>query len=146
VEFEHHFRTSADLGEVKGLRVLFARALTVEGVQGEELEIWKLLFTELVQNAIEHGCTGGGDAIVVQYKVTAEEVVLRTIDPSEGRIAAEDVHSADGGGFLESGRGAGLFLLKAYSDEVAVQRAPHGGTMVRVTRKRGGAGSGKGVV
>lgn len=131
------FRLPNDLEQVPALRGLFERACCDAGVCDDEREAMKLVFTELVNNAIEHGCTRPSDMVEVWFRINDEEVVIEVSDPSDA-LKQEDFTSSDATGFSDTGRGAGLFLVQALSDEVNVRAGEAGGTTVRVVKRRGG--------
>lgn len=128
-----------ELPDVPLARTRFAAHLGSVGVGGDELEGWKLAFTELVNNAIEHGCKNPGDTIRVRWWADAADVVVSVTDPSVGSISTADFEEATCDGFEDTGRGAGLFLIRAWADEVTVSAGEAGGTEVRIRRHREGA-------
>ncbi len=135
------FRLPNDLEQVPALRGLFERSCSEAGVGDDEREKLKLVFTELVNNAIEHGCTRPSDTVEVWFRISEPEVEIEVSDPS-GSLTQEDFTTSDATGFADTGRGAGLFLVQALSDEVTVRPGDRGGTTVRVViRRGGGAGS-----
>lgn len=132
----HTFRLSNDLSEVPSLRDLFVQACVSAGVDQDEMQGQMLVFTELVNNAIEHGCTRPSDCVEGWYRITPTEIVVEITDPSEV-LTNEDFENCDASNFAEQGRGAGLFLVRALTDEINVRPGPNGGTTVRVTKIRG---------
>jgi anti-sigma regulatory factor (Ser/Thr protein kinase) len=137
----HPFHLSNDLAAVPPLRVLFSQACVAAGVADEEREGQTLVFTELVNNAIEHGCTRPTDCVDGWFQITEAAIEIEVTDPSKG-LTNEDFTSSDASGFAETGRGAGLFLIQALTDEISVRRAPAGGTTVcTVKHLHGGGGA-----
>jgi anti-sigma regulatory factor (Ser/Thr protein kinase) len=123
------------LAEVPGLRTRFVDRLRSGGVEGEELEGWALVFTELVNNAIEHGCRCDGDKVRVTWGEDRGRIVVSVANPGSECISEEDFDAADCEDFADTGRGAGLFIIRAWADEVRVH--PRGATTeVEVSRRR----------
>lgn len=131
----HAFRLANDLGQVPALRDLFDHACLAAGVTEEERESSKLVITELVNNAIEHGCSCEADHVEGWYRITERQIEIEVTDPN-GCLTEEDFRNSDASGFSENGRGAGLFLVQALTDEVSVRRADGGGTTVRTVKYR----------
>lgn len=130
-----------DIAAVPQLRDRFEAALVDAGLSAMEIDVWKLLFTELVSNAIEHGCGRNGDRVTLGYAIEVETVVVHTIDPgNHKKLSQDDVHNADASGFTETGRGAGLYLIREFSDEFVVEHVAGGGTRMRVMKRRGSVG------
>jgi len=132
----HTFRLSNDLSEVPSLRDLFVQSCVSAGVDQDEMQGQMLVFTELINNAIEHGCKRSSDCVEGWYRITKDEIVVEVTDPSEVLTNA-DFENSDASNFAENGRGAGLFLVRALTDEINVRPGPNGGTTVRVTKLRG---------
>ena len=132
----HTFRLSNDLSEVPSLRDLFVQSCVSAGVDQDEMQGQMLVFTELINNAIEHGCKRPSDCVEGWYRITKDEIVVEVTDPSEVLTNA-DFENSDASNFAENGRGAGLFLVRALTDEINVRPGPNGGTTVRVTKLRG---------
>jgi len=131
----HPFRLPNDLAEVPAVRDLFVRACTEAGLADEEMQGQMLVFTELVNNAIEHGCKKPGDVVKGFFKISPNQIEMTVTDPGE-RLTADDFTQSDASEFSETGRGAGLFLIKALSDEIDVTPALEGGTTVRIVKHR----------
>lgn len=130
---QHYFRLSNDLAEVPALRERFDRTCAAAGVAEEIREGAKLVITELVNNAIEHGCCLPHHTVEGWYRITADDIEIEVTDPS-GDLTEDDFKSSDASGFVDNGRGAGLFLIQALTDEVTVRRADQGGTTVRIVK------------
>jgi len=129
-----------ELAQVPDLRARFVNALERSGVDGDELQGWTLVFTELVNNAIEHGCLRPGDLVSVQWETVDSEVAVSVRDPGPCELSVQDFDEATCDGFAETGRGAGLFLIRAFVDRVQVGPGPDGGTEIRVVKTRGAGG------
>jgi anti-sigma regulatory factor (Ser/Thr protein kinase) len=136
----HVFRLLNDLTEVPPLRERFARACDVCGVFEEDKQAMMLAFTELVNNAIEHGCRSPDDCVEGWYRITESDIEIEVSDRGEA-LSAEDFANSDPTDFAETGRGAGLFLIQAVTDEIRVTPAEAGGTTVRIVKHRRQAAS-----
>ena len=135
----HPFRLRNDLSEVPPLREQFASACAAEGVIDDDVQALMLVLTELVNNAIEHGCTRPGDVVEGSYRITTADIEIEVSNPSTG-LSEASFQNSDAADFAENGRGAGLFLVRAMTDELSVAPALAGGTTVRVVRHRRTAG------
>ena len=72
-----------------------------------------------------------------------EAVALAVVEPGECKITERDFDSADADAFAENGRGAGLFLIRAFVDVIRIRPAEDG-TEIRITRMRAEPGLGGG--
>jgi len=131
----------ADLQAVPDHRNRFVEWLAQNGVDEAERQPLQLIFDELVNNSVEHGCNGPEDAVAVASHVTDGKVEILVYDPGEGKISGDSFPHGPNGVFEELGRGAGLILVRAFSDEIHVERGPNGGTMIRAVKYRTGAPS-----
>ena len=129
-------RLPSRLSEVPGVRERFERATRDLGVPDAEIDVWKLILTELLNNSIEHGCAGPNEQVVVRWVIEADRIEVAVTDPSEGNVDEESFAESDAGDFTITGRGAGLFLIREFSDEVRVEDADDGGTTVVVIKSR----------
>lgn len=132
----HSFRLPNDLNEVPPLRARFVRACADAGVADEDMQASTLVFIELVNNSIEHGCKRAEDHVEGWYRITETDIEVEVTDPSEV-LTEDDFTNSDASDFAENGRGAGLFLIHALSDEVLVHASPSGGTTIRIVKHRG---------
>ena len=131
------FRLTNDLAEVPQYREHFVEACVRSGIDGDELDAWKLVFTELVCNAIEHGCVAPGDSVRIAYEITPQLVSVDVVDPGECVPELETLFDRTETDFSETGRGAGLILIRHFTDEISVRPdTDEGGTRVRVVRYR----------
>lgn len=141
-----------ELAQVPLLRARFTSSLEAAGVGGDELQGWALTFTEAVNNSVEHGCKNPGDEVAVRWRCDAVAVVVVVRDPGESGMTTQDFDDATCEGFGETGRGAGLFLIRAWADEVHVSSGTdergNAFTETRIERKRepsaGRTGDGRG--
>lgn len=137
MEHTDSHRVPNDLAEVPGLREFFVQACRAAGVDGEELNAWMLVFTELVNNSMEHGCSDPTDCVDVYYSVSETSVELRVTDPGEAGPTLVDLLQRTTSDFAETGRGAGLILVRSFTDEVVVRPGENGGTEIRCVKYRG---------
>ena len=129
------FRLPNDLSEVPGVREHFEAACRAGGVVADELEAWKLVFTELVCNAIEHGCETPTDCVDISYAINATQLELRVTDPGEFAPELRHLFDRKTTNFTETGRGAGLILVREFTDKIDVVKVL-GGTQICVTKYR----------
>lgn len=125
-----------DLSRVPSLRERFVHVCVAAGLSGDDLQVWQLVFTELVCNSLEHACDGPEDQIEVSVSIDARRIEVAVTDPSVGVLDPGTFLDASDDGFLETGRGAGLFLIRSFTDEIHVEPGANGGTRVRVLRLR----------
>ena len=130
-------RVPNDLQAVPIARERFVRWWGDQGVGGEELCAWQLIFDELVNNSIEHGCKTPEDEVSVESRVSEEKVELCVVDPAEGALTEASFPTEPNGAFHDLGRGAGLVLIRAFTDEIHVGPAENGGTLIRAVKYRG---------
>lgn len=130
-------RVPNDLRAVPVAREEFVQWWGSLGIGGDELSAWQLIFDELVNNSIEHGCVQPTDEVAVESRVTVERIELLVVDPGEGTLCEESFPHEPNGVFQETGRGAGLILIRAFTDEIHVQPAENGGTLIRAVKYRG---------
>jgi len=130
------FRPTSDLADVPQLREHFVAACMRASISGDELDAWKLVFTELTCNAIEHGCMCAGDSVEIAYEITATSVSIEVVDPGECRPEFVSLFDRTETDFSETGRGAGLILIRHFTDEIHVRPVEPVGTQVRVLRYR----------
>jgi len=136
VQEKFTFQLTNDLAEVPQYREHFVEACVRACVNGDELDAWKLVFTELVCNAIEHGCGTPGDSVQIAYEITKAIVSVDVVDPGDCRPELETLFDRTETDFSETGRGAGLILIRHFTDEISVRPNDSGGTRVRVVRYR----------
>lgn len=134
-------RVPNDLNAVPVHREQFVSWWGALGMNGDELCAWQLIFDELVNNSIEHGCKFPHDEVTVESRVTIDCVELRVIDPGEGILSEESFPHESDGVFAETGRGAGLFLVRTFTDEIRIESSVNGGTLITVVKYRVGKAS-----
>jgi anti-sigma regulatory factor (Ser/Thr protein kinase) len=125
-----------------------ARKRVVEGigaVEGERSERWlfewKLVVSEALSNAVEHGSPGGaGDPVTVEVFPEGEGVWLAV--RQRGPVKAEGVMEPEGADGKLRERGRGLSLIGQYSGAYFWRELDAGGGELRVW-KPFAAGSGE---
>jgi two-component sensor histidine kinase len=91
-----------------------------DGLEPTRLDDARLLLTELIANAIQHGNLDGADLISVVLRRRADAVVVEVADPGDGVPVVVEPGS---------GNGWGLTLLERLADEWGLEPRPHGGTL-----------------
>ncbi|MEI7910989.1 MAG: SpoIIE family protein phosphatase [Verrucomicrobiota bacterium] len=116
----------ADSALVAPLRNTFIEALSTGGLSEHDLTQWRLVFSELMFNAIVHGAHGdASQAIIMEWSVTPDSISLAAQDPGAGpsdAVLLAPELPADP--TAESGRG--LFIIASFVDEILPWRSPHG--------------------
>ena len=92
-----------------------------DGLEPSRLDDARLLLTELITNAIQHGNLDGADRIAVVLRRRADGLVVKVADPGYGP-PPEDVRTSPGNGW-------GLTLLDRLADEWGLETRPDGGTL-----------------
>ena len=133
---EKLFHVRNDPAEIPRLRATFVEECRAAGVALHELDVWQLVFTEMVQNSLEHGCISPEDTVEVSFSITPTMVELCVTDPGRGGVSQDDVEAANCEGFQETGRGAGLFLIREFTDEFHIRPCEGRGTQIHVVKYR----------
>lgn len=92
-----------------------------DGLEPNRLDDARLLLTELIANAIQHGNLDGADRISVVLRRRADGIVVEVADPGQGAPVAAVEPS--------SGNGWGLTLLERLADEWGLEPRSDGGTL-----------------
>jgi len=139
--FDWFLRIPNRLDLVGSVRGLARSTCEARGMDMEEMQEVLLVLTEVVNNAIEHVAGRGPDGyheVDVQFGISPGEkegrVVARVVDEGEGGVEQSDFDLA-AAPELGNDRGRGLFLVRAYVDELQVSGLPGVGTEVRFTKK-----------
>ena len=109
---------NADVKHIEPIRARFIEFLLSLGIDDAEKEGWKLVFTEAVNNTIEHGSNYNAEKIVkIRWWSTRSSVYIETQDQGSGpdRAKAENPSLPDDP-LAESGRG--LFIMHNFADEM----------------------------
>ena len=93
-----------------------------DGLAPSMLEDARLLLTELITNAIQHGHLERGDRISVTVRREAAGIIVEVADPGDGIPQPSDNDRGSESGW-------GLTLLERLADEWGVEPVPDGGTL-----------------
>jgi anti-sigma regulatory factor (Ser/Thr protein kinase) len=126
-------RIPCDLSLVKPVRDLVASLCRLEGFDDERISEVTLVVTELVNNAIEH--TGPPTTAEIRGGSYEDRLEIAVIDQAPVPLEA-DAFEFDGPPDADNERGRGLFLVKAFADEVRLSRAEGGGNRIEVVWRR----------
>lgn len=122
-----YVRLKSDAREIAPVRDRYLSFLGEAGLEEKEIEGWKMVFTELVANAIKHGSVRSGDMVRVGWWVDQNTVWLSVRDNGNG--PAEEFlenPSLPENPLAEGGRG--LFLIGEFVDQWQHWRSPDGYT------------------
>lgn len=120
---------NADVKQIASIRASFIDFLLSLGIDDTEKEGWKLIFTEAVNNAIEHGSKNDSEKIVsIRWWSTQTSVYVETQDQGTGPdpSTAENPKLPDDP-LAESGRG--LFIMDNFADKITHWRSKDGYTL-----------------
>jgi anti-sigma regulatory factor (Ser/Thr protein kinase) len=122
------------LAFVRPLRKMVEALLLGQGWSEEAVEDAGLVFTELLQNAIEHGSKSDGtETVVVECCVEADAVALQVTDPGTGKDPREVIRrDVTRPVPPDEARGRGLFLVHRLSDRFERAISEAGGCCIRV--------------
>ncbi len=116
----------ADPALVAALRENFINTISNGDLTENDLTQWKLIFSELIFNAICHGAKSDlAKFIHIEWSITGNAIILAAQDPGEGppeELLKSPSLPADP--TAESGRG--LFIIANFADELRHWRGPHG--------------------
>ena len=109
------------------------------GFDEESLHWTAMAVRESVVNAITHGNQSDpGKIVFIDYSVTPESgpVDFIVVVRDQGRgFDPETVKNPLTPENMLSASGRGVFLIRQFMDDVAIRRAPEGGTEVRMTKR-----------
>jgi len=110
------FRIPADVSHLKDIRTEYVDFLLSLGMNDKQKEAWKLVFSEAVNNAIEHGSQSDPEKTVwVKWWVADTTVWLEVQDEGQGPPEEKTAHpQLPEDPFAESGRG--LFIIHEFAD------------------------------
>lgn len=116
----------ADRYMVEPLRDLFIQEISQSNVPESDLNQWKLVFNELVFNAIFHGAKEDPKATIgVEWSLLKDAVFLSAQDPGQGPPESSLINpTLPEDPAAESGRG--LFILSEFADEFHYWRGSSG--------------------
>lgn len=140
--FDWFIRIPNRLVQMRAVRALLASTCESHEVDEETTQEILLAASEIVNNSIEHvkgRGPGGYHEVDFRFGIGGGSAVGTVLDEGTGGIAQSDF---DGSvtPTLENDRGRGLYLIRAYVDELSVREIPGVGTEIRfVKHLRGGA-------
>ena len=96
---------------------------------------------ESVVNAIKHGnAEDATKRVVVEFRfepgVAPTQLVVRVVDQGTGFDPVENADPLAPENILKTS-GRGIFFMRSFMDDLTLQRAPEGGTEVRMVKKLG---------
>ncbi len=143
--FDWFIRIPNRLEVMRSVRALLSSTCEAHGVDEETTQEILLAVSEIVNNSIEHVKGAGADGyheVDLRFGVGGGSAVGTVLDEGTGGIVQKDFEGAPTPS-LDNDRGRGLFLIRAYVDELEVRAIPGVGTEIRfVKRLRGGADRG----
>ena len=101
------------------------------GFLGEDADAIELAFTEALANAVRYGSVGPKASVHVRVIQDAGQLVVEVTDHGSG-FQPRSIELPNAGDPAEGGRG--LYLMRAFMDDVAWLVTPHG-TTVRMTKR-----------
>jgi len=143
--FDWFIRIPNRLNLMRSVRALLASTCEIHGVDEDATQEILLAVSEIVNNSIEHVKGRGEDGyheVDFRFGIGAGSAVGTVLDEGTGGIVQKDFEGTATPS-LENDRGRGLFLIRAYVDELEVREIPGIGTEIRfVKHLRGGADRG----
>jgi anti-sigma regulatory factor (Ser/Thr protein kinase) len=129
---------TANFEFVRPLRHFLTSLCEVAKYDEEETEGLALVVTEILNNAIEHGCSGPSDEIQLSLTVEPKEFRFEVFDAGCGgqEFANGALELARKMPNLEEPRGRGLFLIQSYMDVFDVHYDSKSGTRVLISKSR----------
>ncbi len=111
------------------LRQRFIDAISTGHLTEKDLTQWRLIFSELVFNAMFHGAGNNpSNSITVEWSITESSIILAASDPGPGPSEEKlKSPSLPDDPTAESGRG--LFILSNFADELRTWRGSAGFTL-----------------
>ncbi|MCC7123711.1 MAG: ATP-binding protein [Acidobacteria bacterium] len=106
------------------------------GLNDDQMYDVSVAIRESVINAIKHGNQNDQDKLViVEFStVPRNEMVVSVADQGEG-FEPEEVADPLAPENLMKGSGRGILFMRAYMDDVRIQRLPGGGMEIRMVKK-----------
>jgi serine phosphatase RsbU (regulator of sigma subunit)/anti-sigma regulatory factor (Ser/Thr protein kinase) len=127
-------RLKPDLREIEPIRERFLGFLVDLGMDALELEGWKLVFTEMTANAIEHGKQSSETEFVrVVWWREGSTIFLETHDSGSGPSPEGVMNPTLPEDPLAEG-GRGLFIIHSFVDHWEHWRRDDGGYFIRVRK------------
>jgi serine/threonine-protein kinase RsbW len=129
--------SSFDLLDI--VQVLSDRMSVVAGLDEDSTHWVSVAVRESVINAIKHG-NGEDQAkhVTVEFtlkpRLTPDEFIVRVLDEGKGFDPEAIANPLDPENVLKSS-GRGIFFMRSFMDDVAIERRPEGGMSVRMSKK-----------
>jgi serine/threonine-protein kinase RsbW len=130
------------LEAVPGARRTCAKWLQGAGADARALEEFGLVFTEICNNAVEHGGATPKKPLRVRGSIVGGTLVLEVLEGGGERAEGLDLAASRAvtPPAPEDERGRGLFLIRAFVDELRIDRTRDGHLRIRLRKSiRGGA-------
>ncbi len=129
---------AANFELVRPLRHFLTSLCEIAKYSEEETEGLALVVTEILNNAVEHGCSKSADEIRFSLTVKPESFRFEVFDKGCGgqRFADGALELAQQMPNLEEPRGRGLFLIRSYMDVFEVSYDADTGTRVFISKSR----------
>jgi serine/threonine-protein kinase RsbW len=113
-----------EVDSVPAVRRLLRSALAILHVDRQSGTDLEIALTEACANVVKHAA--GADKFEVRFDVADDRCAIDVLDNGTGFDATAAEASPDAG----SEHGRGLFLIKALSENVRMQSAPHSGSLI----------------
>ena len=129
---------AANFELVRPLRHFLTSLCEIAKYSEEETEGFALVVTEILNNAIEHGCSKPEDEVHISLTVKPEAFRFEVFDKGCGGQGFADgaLALAKQMPNLEEPRGRGLFLIRSYMDVFDVSYDSGSGTRVFISKSR----------
>ena len=121
------------------VQLLSDRLSVLAGLDEDAIHWVSVAVRESVINAIKHGNREDRHKhVTVEFVLTPrpkpDQFVIRVLDEGEGFEPEEIADPLAPENMLKSS-GRGIFFMRSFMDDVAIERRPEGGMMVRMTKK-----------
>ena len=129
---------AANFELVRPLRHFLTSLCEIANYTEEEIEGLALVVTEILNNAIEHGCSNPKDEVHLSLTVKPGAFCFEVFDAGCGGQGFADgaLALAKQMPNLEEPRGRGLFLIRSYMDVFEVSYDSESGTRVFISKSR----------
>jgi serine/threonine-protein kinase RsbW len=134
--FDWFIRIPNRLVLMRAVRALLSSTCEAHEVDEEATQEILLAVSEIVNNSIEHVKGSGLDGyheVDIRFGIGGNSAVGTVLDEGTGGIAQKDFEVAETP-TLENDRGRGLYLIRAYVDELVVREIPGVGTEIRFVK------------
>ncbi|MEO0793798.1 MAG: SpoIIE family protein phosphatase [Verrucomicrobiota bacterium] len=119
-------RVRASLEAVHPVREMFVAYLESVDVSASEIGGWKLVFTELLNNAIIHGSgENDSESIEIEWSLSNRAIQLCIEDPGTGPTKSQEIEATLPEN-PEQDHGRGRFIIQSFADRVAEWRTTNG--------------------